>query len=115
MLAGAALADQALKEHVQRYDLVYPMLYCYRHAVEIGLKWLIAQYGPPVDVKPLNLSETHNIWILWQACLRIDKKCGAGEEDESLKVVEKNRQAVSRLGQAWDDVSLCNHEKRRGS
>jgi hypothetical protein len=46
--AGTALADLALKERLRRYDLVYPMLFCYRHAVETGLKWLITQYGPPL-------------------------------------------------------------------
>jgi hypothetical protein len=37
MHAGTALADLALKERLRRYDLVYPMLFCYRHAVETGL------------------------------------------------------------------------------
>ena len=45
MHAGTALADMALRERIRRYDLVYPMLYSNRHAVERGLKWLITQRG----------------------------------------------------------------------
>ena len=63
MLAGTTLADRALKDTTQRYDLVYPMLFCYRHAIETGLKWLITQYGPPLNVMPEGLDDTHNLLI----------------------------------------------------
>jgi hypothetical protein len=87
MLAGAALADQALKERFQRYDLVYPMLFCYRHGVETGLKWLIAQYGPAVNVRLDDLNGTHDLWRLWQECLKMYLACGDSANDEALKTV----------------------------
>jgi hypothetical protein len=87
MLAGATLADQALKDRFERYDLVYPMLFCYRHAVETGLKWLIMQYGPAVDVRPEGLNGTHDLWALWQDCLGICEACGVGKDDDTQRVV----------------------------
>jgi hypothetical protein len=87
MLAGAALADQALKEKLQRYDLVYPMLFCYRHAIETGLKWLIVQYGSQVGATPEDLNETHDLWTLWEHCLTIYHACGDGADTNGLKAV----------------------------
>ena len=84
MLAGAALADLALREPIQRYDLVYPMLSCYRHAVETGLKWLITQYGPQVGVTPPNINDTHDLLRLWYDCVRVYEACGKNEDDEAM-------------------------------
>jgi hypothetical protein len=89
MHAGTALADMALRERMRRYDLVYPMLYCYRHAIETGLKWLITQYGPPVDVRPQNINDTHDLLSLWHDFRRINDACGAEADDEALMAVEK--------------------------
>jgi len=89
MHAGAALADMALSERIRRNDLVYPMLYCYRHAVETGLKWLITQYGPPVGVRLQNINDTHDLMILWHAFRQINDACGAKADDEALSAVEK--------------------------
>jgi hypothetical protein len=89
MLAGAALADSALRERIRRYDLVYPMLFCYRHAVETGLKWLIMQYGPPVGVSPQNINDTHDLLSLWRDCVQVYHACGAKADDEALKALGK--------------------------
>jgi hypothetical protein len=90
MLAGTALADLALKEPLRRYELVYPMLFCYRHAVETGLKWLITQYGPPVGVRPPDINDTHDLLDLWRDCVRVYEACearGAKSDNEALIVV----------------------------
>jgi hypothetical protein len=88
MRAGTALADDlVLKEPHSRFDLVYPMLFCYRHAVETGLKWLITQYGPPVGVTPLDINDTHNLLTLWCYFDQINKACGARADDEALLAV----------------------------
>ena len=85
MHGSSALADMALREQRWRYDLVYPMLYCYRHAVETGLKWLITQYGPPVGVKPQNINDTHDLLKLWRDFRRINDACGAAHEVAPLR------------------------------
>jgi len=102
MHAGTALAEMALRERLRRNDLVYPMLYCYRHAVETGLKWLIAQYGPPVGVRPENINDTHNLFGLWQDFRRINDACGARADDEALMAVEK---AVKQFHD-WDETGI---------
>jgi hypothetical protein len=87
MRAGAELADLMSKEPLSRFDLVYPMLFCYRHAVETGLKWLIAQYGPPVGVIPLDLNNTHDLLRLWSYFVKVNEACGADANDEGLQAV----------------------------
>src|SRR5271169_1502534 len=90
MQAGAALADLALGERLRRYDLVYPMLFCYRHAVETWLKWLITQYGPPVGVRSPNINNTHDLLSLWSDFVRIYEACGVkADDDEALVAVGK--------------------------
>jgi hypothetical protein len=98
MLAGTALADLALKEGRQRYDLVYPMLFCYRHAIETGLKWLITQYGPPIGVRPQNINDTHDLLCLWNDFNRINEACGAKADDEALTAVAN----VTKQFHDWD-------------
>jgi hypothetical protein len=89
MHAGRALADLALKDRIRRHDVIYPMLFCYRHAVETGLKWLITQYGPPVGVQPVDIDETHDLLCLWDHFARINQTCGANANDEALITVGK--------------------------
>ena len=50
MQAGDKLADCALYQPIARFELIFPIIYCYRHGIETGLKWLITQYGPSVGV-----------------------------------------------------------------
>lgn len=89
MLAGATLAEQVLRERSKRFDLIYPMLYCYRHAIETGLKWLITQYGPRVNILPEGLTNEHGLLVLWKHCMEISLACGAAKGEEDLKAVEK--------------------------
>lgn len=91
MRAGAALADAALKEPRSRMELIYPMLFCYRHAVETGLKWLIGQYGPPVGVTPtdLDLNGSHDLSELWRYFDKINRECGAKADDEALRALHQ--------------------------
>lgn len=98
MHAGAALADLVLKERLRQYDLVYPMLHCYRHAVETGLKWLIKHYGPRVGVKPQNLNVTHNLLCLWQYFERIIEACGEQADADALMATGK----IIRQFHDWD-------------
>lgn len=99
MRAGAELADLLLKkEPHSRFDLVYPMLFSYRHAVETGLKWLITQYGPPVCVTPQDINETHDLLCLWTYFDKINTACGARADDEALLAVAK----IVRQFHEWD-------------
>jgi hypothetical protein len=46
MRAAHLLVDQALTDVSDRMDIVYPILFCYRQAVELYLKQLIENFGP---------------------------------------------------------------------
>jgi hypothetical protein len=87
MHAGAALADQAIAERLRQNDLVYPAVYCYRHAIELWLKWLVTLYGPPVGVKVDNLD--HDLWSLWAWFRQVCLACGTRADDEALIAVEQ--------------------------
>ena len=103
MLAGNALADQALNEAIQRHDLVYPMLFCYRHAIETGLKWLVEQYGPPLDVVPGRLDDTHDLLFLWNNCVRLFQACGPNVDDEATTVVG----GIVKQFHEWDKCGIA--------
>jgi hypothetical protein len=87
MSAGATLADQAAQHDFRRHDLIYPSLYCYRHAIELGLKWLVGMYGPAVGVAPENLDATHDLWGLWKSFLLISQAYGESADNEASKAV----------------------------
>src|SRR5271170_7913980 len=51
MTAGAAMIDEAERRPHQRYTLVYPILFNYRHGLEIAMKWTIDMYGGLANVQ----------------------------------------------------------------
>jgi hypothetical protein len=85
MRAGAALVDQATAERFRQNDLIYPAVYCYRHAIELWLKWLVTVYGPPVGVKLDDLD--HDLWLLWGYFQKVWLACGASADGEAVVVV----------------------------
>jgi hypothetical protein len=64
MCAGRALIDASEREPPARHDLIYPVLFCYRHGLEMAIKWIVSRYGPSVGGTKLTLD--HNLWQLWQ-------------------------------------------------
>ena len=116
MRAGTSLADLALKEPHSRFDLIYPMLFCYRHAVEAGLKWLITQYEPPVGVTPPDINDTHNLLKLWSYFKKINEACAVAApafaqsySDPNNSINAYNRQIEMdnlRQQQQWENQRL---------
>jgi len=45
VVAGEVLIDQCHRDPFDAHMLIYPILFCYRHALEISLKWIVQQYG----------------------------------------------------------------------
>lgn len=76
--AGDALIKQGLQDHVQ--DLVlFPALYCYRHALELTLKELIDQ-GRRWEYERPEVIRTHKLSVLWpQARKVIDRAWPEGD------------------------------------
>lgn len=89
MQAGDILAERALSRPISRFELIFPIIYCYRHGIETGLKWLITQYGPPVGVSFANINQTHDILELWRTYIRIVEACGEDSSKEETVAVGK--------------------------
>ena len=67
--AGDVLIKRGLGDRVQ--DLVlFPALYCYRHALELALKELIAQ-GYRWDYEEVPVLGTHKLAVLWPQARRV--------------------------------------------
>jgi hypothetical protein len=87
MTAGAALIDEAERRPHDRYTLIYPILFNYRHGLEVAMKWTIERYGRLAD---LVLDERdHDLWALWKKCKAILLAVPTSDEDEPLKAVEQ--------------------------
>jgi hypothetical protein len=71
MRAGAALVEEAERESADRHFLVYPILYNYRHGLELAIKWTITQYGRYVGVYLDYPNINHNLWISWGLCKQV--------------------------------------------
>ncbi len=86
MGAGAALIDACEEHSHERHFLIYPILFNYRHGIELAMKWVIAQYGPYSTVE-IGEIEHHDLWQLWELCKQIIIEVGS--ESESIAVVEQ--------------------------
>lgn len=88
MRAGSALIE-ACEEDPDRHLLIYPILFNYRHGIELAMKWMIRHYGPFSSVGIANTTD-HNLRDLWRMCKHIIIELGSeDEEDETIGVVEK--------------------------
>src|SRR6266567_2236337 len=62
--AADLLVHEAIREPNKRDFLVYPIIFCYRHYLELELKSMLAMYGPSVGIEA-NWS-SHNLEKLWR-------------------------------------------------
>ena len=75
--AGDLLVHQAAAEVVDRKNVIFPALFCYRQSIELFLKRLIEEFGSEsVEGVP-----THNLAQLWEKFARISSDRGS---DDSL-------------------------------
>lgn len=85
MRAGSALIDACQRDPSSRHELVYPILFSYRHGIEMAMKWIVSRFGRYVGV-PAPMPD-HNLWQLWQSCKTVI--IGIGGEDGAIETVEK--------------------------
>lgn len=77
MLASAALEDRAMRAH-----LALPALFCFRHAIEVNLKSLLADYGPSFQTPCDKLTTTHDLAHLWNCFTEmLDQTAGDGDAE----------------------------------
>lgn len=79
------LVERALDDWREADTLVYPVLFLYRHALELNLKYIINFYGPHVDVEPV--WDTHDFKVLWPRFLEVLHRFGTDDPDRADQVV----------------------------
>lgn len=88
MLAGRSLIEACKGEPGYRPQLIYPILFCYRHGLEMAMKWIISRYGRYVGV--LEAETNHDLWQLWKSCKEVI--IGMSGEYKTVTIVEKRIQ-----------------------
>jgi hypothetical protein len=88
MRSGDILVDECKRNPRGRSDLIYPILYCYRHGLELAMKWVIDLYGRFADVDSADYLD-HDLWKLWTACKKVILEVGSDGDDESLHGVQQ--------------------------
>lgn len=90
---GYRRAGQCLLEHVAKTGsdqdyLVYPIIFCYRHAVEAYLKQIVLLGGACLE-RRLDFPDTHDLAALWAAVKPLIEEIWPDAADEpSLEVVD---------------------------
>jgi len=83
--AADLMVEEAERDTVERSWLVFPILFNYRHFLELSLKYQLATYGPTVDVEP-NWN-CHKLEVLWAEFLEMLERYGTEDPDEVDPVV----------------------------
>ena len=84
-LAGDALVQNFLGEANDHDNLIYPILFCYRHYIEIALKEIIEEHGPWVNI---TLSKKdHKLPELWRLFEQIAIAYDNNPSDDAAQAV----------------------------
>jgi hypothetical protein len=88
MLAGATLVSEALRNETSAHYLIYPILFNYRHGLEMALKWTLNRYGRFSSVA--DYDRDHRLDKLWVACKAVIQDVGGdGGDCEAVAAVER--------------------------
>ncbi|MEM8851600.1 MAG: hypothetical protein AAGE03_16415 [Pseudomonadota bacterium] len=83
--AADLMVTATIDDRPQRDVLVFPIIFNYRHFIELSLKYQIATFGPAVCVEP-NWN-SHNLADLWSEFLAVLEHYGTEDPDEADPVV----------------------------
>lgn len=85
MKAGAGLIQLCTTEGYEheRITVIYPILFNYRHGLELAMKWIVLHYGERT------IKNDHNLWDLWKICKGIIQKHNASTRDGAIVAVEQ--------------------------
>ncbi len=81
------MVERALKERTERDILIFPIVFCYRHFIELSFKYLINTYGNVVGIE--SKWNTHNLSELWKTVKNVLKKYMAPDVDGVESIVDK--------------------------
>ena len=86
MKAGAVLVQRAIEESYDRDALVFPILFNYRHGLEVAIKWVLDRYGRHAAMD--EYEKNHRLDKLWQACRQVISEFGGDGPDNTADIVE---------------------------
>jgi hypothetical protein len=84
-LAGDVLVQNLVGQPRDHDNLMYPILFCYRHFIEIALKEIIEAHGPWVGVSVLR--KDHKLPELWKLFMQITVAYHNDATDEAAATV----------------------------
>ena len=102
MRAADLLVASCENDRYESATLVYPILYNYRHGIELALKWIIMKFGEYVLVE-VGDYQHHNLWKLWRVYKEIVLELGS-DDGNTFAVVEqvvKDFHDLDKSGQAF--------------
>jgi hypothetical protein len=85
--AGYILIDRCRQNIHEGHVLIYPILFCCRHALEMTMKGLLESYGHHFGVPAPGPS--HNLWRLWESCKAIFAQIDNENAAADTLIVEK--------------------------
>ena len=87
--AAKHLVDIALEDRRERESLIFPILFLYRHYLELQLKYFISTYGHHAGVEPD--WNNHDLSTLWHRFKEIYDEFGGkeGDPDDAYSTVKK--------------------------
>ena len=83
--AADLLVEETERTPHQRSDLVYPIVYSYRHSLELAFKQLLASHADNFGVGRSNLS--HELQGLWQSCRKIIERASPEDDRHLLETI----------------------------
>jgi hypothetical protein len=84
--AADLMVERAAGSGYGRDTLVFPIVFNYRHFIELSLKYLIATYGRSVNVEPN--WKSHDLAELWRTFKGVLKQYGDNDPDQTNQAVE---------------------------
>ena len=85
--AAETLVGRCLENRRETDFLIFPIMFLYRHCLELQLKYIINTYGPQVGVAPT--WNTHDLAKLWHEFKAVLDSFGTGNLGDTDSIVEK--------------------------
>ena len=86
MEAASVLIDHCQHGESNRHNLVYAIVFNYRHGLEAAIKWILDMYGPYAGLHAYD--RNHDLKTLWTKCREIMVELGGGGDLEADDAVE---------------------------
>ena len=83
--AADLMVIQTESDETTRNFLVYPIIFNYRHFLELSLKYHLATYGPRVGIPPN--WKSHDLALLWTAFVAMLEQFGTLDPDDVDPIV----------------------------